>query len=289
MSNVNGGRSNGMSAMLLPLWRSHWGIQDALRAPLVVLLGACALVLLIVCANMATLLLTRATARRRELALRMALGAPRRRLLRQLLTEASILAIAGASLGLLCTFWLARSLRLFVPQFAAPSLVDPHVDVAVVVFTIAPRRCGDADRRASRRRCTDRASGTTTRCAMASRLSADTHATQSAPRFRGRRDGARRHGVHRARGCSTTASAGRASVSPGFTTDGVGHGIGQPNACRIRLGARRQFPRARDGSDRTRAGRHLRQLHGLRAAEPWRRAPGKICRSRAMPRRRTRT
>ena len=135
MSSVNGGRSKGMSAMLLPIWRSHYGIQDALRAPLVVLLGACALVLLIVCANMATLLLTRATARHRELALRMALGAPRRRLVRQLLTEASILAIAGASVGLVCTVWLARSLHWFVPQFAAPSLIDPHVDVTVVVFT----------------------------------------------------------------------------------------------------------------------------------------------------------
>ena len=137
MSTVNGGRSKGMSAMLLPIWRSHWGIQDGLRAPLMVLLGACALVLIVVCANMATLLLTRATARRRELALRMALGAPRTRLLRQLLTEASILAIAGASLGLVCTFWFARSLHVFVPRFAAPSLVDPHVDLTVVAFTIA--------------------------------------------------------------------------------------------------------------------------------------------------------
>jgi predicted permease len=135
IAKVNGGRSEGMSATLLPLWQSHWGIQNALRAPLMVLMGACSLVLLIVCANMANLLLTRATGRRRELGLRLALGAPRRRLVRQLLTEASILAVAGAALGLLATVWLARSLHWLVPSFAAPSLVNPHVDAGVLAFT----------------------------------------------------------------------------------------------------------------------------------------------------------
>jgi predicted permease len=137
LAKVNGGRSEGMSATLLPLWQSHWGIQDSLRAPLVVLMGACGLVLLIVCANTANLLLARATGRRREFGLRLALGAPRRRLVRQLLTEASLLAVAGSTLGLLATLWLARSLHWLVPSFVAPSLRDPRVDAGVLAFTAA--------------------------------------------------------------------------------------------------------------------------------------------------------
>jgi predicted permease len=137
MAKANGGRSAGMGGALLPLWQSHWGVQDALRAPLVVLMGACGLVLLIVCANMANLLLARATSRRREFGLRLALGAPRRRLVRQLLTEASILAVAGSALGLLCTVWLARWLHWLLPSFAVPSLLDPHVDGGVLAFTAA--------------------------------------------------------------------------------------------------------------------------------------------------------
>ncbi|HEV2178768.1 MAG TPA: ABC transporter permease [Gemmatimonadaceae bacterium] len=131
-----GGRSEGMSATLLPLWQSHWGLQDTLRAPLVILLGACGLVLFIACANTANLLLARAAGRRRELGLRLALGAPRQRLARQLLTEAAILALAGSALGLVCSIWLARGLRAIVPA-SGSSLIDPRMDTTVLVFTMA--------------------------------------------------------------------------------------------------------------------------------------------------------
>jgi len=135
MASVNGAVSKGMEGRLMPIWQSHWGAQDALREPLVVLLVACGLVLLIVCANAASLLLARATARARELGLRVALGAPRVRLIRQLLTEASLLAISGATLGLLGAAWLSRSLNSLLPSFARPALVAPHVDRSVLVFT----------------------------------------------------------------------------------------------------------------------------------------------------------
>ncbi|MFI5206987.1 MAG: ADOP family duplicated permease [Gemmatimonadales bacterium] len=137
MAQANASTSKGMSATLLPMWQSHYGIVNHLRAPLVVLLGACGLLLLIVCANLANLLLARATGRRRELSLRLALGAPRSRLVRQLLTEASLLTVTGSVLGLLATFWLSGSLRWLVPSFAAPTLLRPGVDRGVLVFTAA--------------------------------------------------------------------------------------------------------------------------------------------------------
>ena len=127
----------GMDGRVMPLWQSHWGLQDALRAPLAVLLGACGLVLLIVCVNTANLLLARSIGRARELGLRLALGAPRTRLVRQLLTETSVLVLAGSALGVLGAVWLARSLRWLVPAFASTALVAPRVDGAVVAFAVA--------------------------------------------------------------------------------------------------------------------------------------------------------
>ena len=134
MAKANADTSEGMSATLLPLWKSHYGIQDSLRAPLGILTGACIVVLLIICANMANLLLAHAMSRRREFCVRLALGAPRSRLVRQLLTETLLLAVAGSLLGLLATLWLGSSLRWLMPSSVAPQLLRPQVDSGVLLF-----------------------------------------------------------------------------------------------------------------------------------------------------------
>ena len=82
----------GVSATVLPLWKSHFGPQGLLLAPLQILIGVCAVLVLIVCANVANLLLARFTTRQKEFSLRLALGARRTRLGRQLLIESLVLA-----------------------------------------------------------------------------------------------------------------------------------------------------------------------------------------------------
>ncbi len=94
-----------------------------------------ALVLLLACVNLANLLLARATERRNEIALRLALGASRRRVVLQLMTESMLLAISSGAFGLLLAYWLVRLVGGFKLPVDYPLLIDLHIDYRVLAFT----------------------------------------------------------------------------------------------------------------------------------------------------------
>ena len=109
---------------------------ESVRTLLLILLGAVSFVLLIACVNVANLQMARLTARRGELSVRMALGAGRRRIVRQLLTEAVVLSLLGASLGvLLAQIAIGVTLPL-VPQFALPRVGGIVIDARVMAFCL---------------------------------------------------------------------------------------------------------------------------------------------------------
>ena len=121
----------GVGIRLVPL---HEEIVGDVKRPLLILLGAVCFVLLIACANVANLLLTRAASRTRELAIRTALGAGRGRLSRQLLTESLVLGLLGGIAGLALAAWATGLLRSLAPP-DLPRLTDVAIDARVLLYT----------------------------------------------------------------------------------------------------------------------------------------------------------
>ncbi len=124
-----------MEIAIVPMWATPYGGQAVFLPALRVLAVVGLVILLIVAANVANLLLARATARQRETAIRLAVGAGRSHLIRQWIAESLLLAAVGGALGLLLTMWAATLFQVFMPETPLPAGYDFRLDARVLAFT----------------------------------------------------------------------------------------------------------------------------------------------------------
>jgi predicted permease len=116
-----------------PMWRSPFGANGYMAATLPILLAFAAVVLLLTCANLATLTLVRFVSRRRELAIRQSLGANRMQLVRQMMLEGAVLSIVAGAVALVLTPWTSKTFAWFFPANAAPLVLSGSLDHKVVL------------------------------------------------------------------------------------------------------------------------------------------------------------
>jgi predicted permease len=128
--------NRGVDLTVTPLWQGHLGAQGMLLQPLRILMALSLLLLLIVCANVANLLLARAVSRQREFGIRLALGAGRSRLATQLLIETLVLAAGGAVVGVTLVLWMGQSLLFLVPIADIPLDLGGGLNLPTLGFTL---------------------------------------------------------------------------------------------------------------------------------------------------------
>ena len=128
--------NRGVDLTLTPLWQGHLGAQGMLLQPLRILMALSLLLLLIVCANVSNLLLARAVSRQREFGIRLALGAGRSRLVRQLLIETLLLTAAGTAVGITLVLWMGQSLVFLVPIIDVPLDLGGGLSLPTLGFTL---------------------------------------------------------------------------------------------------------------------------------------------------------
>jgi predicted permease len=124
------------SVSLYPMWQAPFGANYYMYKILFLLMAVSALVLLLACANVANLLLVRSVGRRREMAIRLSMGATRWRLIRQLLAESIILSLCGGVIAMLFTIWTAGGLQEFIPASGLPISMNVHADQSVLLATL---------------------------------------------------------------------------------------------------------------------------------------------------------